>query len=233
MPIFTWSRPRNPFKIPTPIFRRSVPVLMFSLVSSLRCVKSRYIWNLSVILVSDKQIRIGILFTLTEESPLPPSSFSDDTEDSALVGAELVNKKNPLNKTSNTAVWKVQSKYNAWNESIRLWVNTDIWTKAHLFGDIPDQISTYDSHHAAQRHQCEITTLIHIPRPHCLTAKWEPNYTDHVPSPHDAGVVSAGTAVVTETAYHQLCGDCSVSTSYARSQVFVWSLWSNYQNFSS
>ena len=98
-------------------------------------------------------------------------------------------------------------------------------------GDIPAQISIITqsldtTHHATQRHQRDINRLIHIPRPHCLTAKWEPNYTDHVPSPHDAGVVSAGTAVVTETAYHQLCGDCSVSTSCAVSRVFVWSLWS-------
>ena len=67
-----------------------------------------------------------------------------------MAGAELVNKKNPLNKTSNTAVWEVQSKYDAWNESIRLWVNTDIWTKTLLFGDIPDQISTYAMTHNMQ-----------------------------------------------------------------------------------
>ena len=86
---------------------------------------------------------IGKHLTLTEDSP--PSSFPDDTEDSASVGAELVNKKSPLNKTSNTAVWKVQSKNNAWNKSIRLCFNTDIWTMARLYGDIqgdiPAQIS--------------------------------------------------------------------------------------------
>ena len=54
--------------------------------------------------------------------------------------------------------------------------NTDIWTMTRLFGDIPAQISIITqsldtTHHATQRHQRDINRLIHIPRPHCLTAK--------------------------------------------------------------
>ena len=60
--------------------------------------------------VFDKQNMIAILFHFTEELLLPSSSLLDDTEESELTGAELDNKMSPLNRTSNTAVCKVNDK---------------------------------------------------------------------------------------------------------------------------
>ena len=112
MPILAWRRPRNPFNIPAPILRRSLLLLLFSLVSSSSCRISNNEIHLSFgapLPVVDKQNVITVLLPLTEELLLLSSSWLDDTEESELTGAELDKMMSPLNRTKNMAFWKVNN----------------------------------------------------------------------------------------------------------------------------
>ena len=237
MAILVWRRPRSPFNMSPPIFRRSL--LLFSLVlSSSSCRIGNNQMHLSSrgsVYVFDKHDAIAILFSLTEASPLSSSSSIDDSAETALVGAELVTKKTPLNRTSKTADWKqkqqdliVEINQSGGDNSpvmatlclMAFLTRFNLWHILYIYVSHPT-LTIVHFHKGTSGKTGWKSKPIHIPCARCLTAKWEANYTDHVPSPHDAGVVSAGTAVVTDTAYHQLSGD-SVSTS--DTQVFVWSL---------